>query len=291
MATINTTGSVNTIDTIEYLGRSLIQHGPFNERIYLMKLDPADMPGIVDDLLSLAEQEGYTKITAKVAATNAAPFLAAGFRHEAFLPGFYPDGTDASYMGCFLDPARANTFRYETVIKVINAALRKPCCEPPDSPGEGLSFREMDEADAPAMAALYKKIFATYPFPIFDPDYLVETMRSHIYYFGLEGPGGLRALASMETDPASGAVEMSDFATEPAIRGGGAATFLLGRMEKIAVERGFRLGFSIARSTSYGMNITFARTCYRYTGTMVNNSNISGHVESMNVWCKRLTAE
>ena len=288
---METTNSTDTIDTIEHLGRSLIQHGPFNQRIYLMKLDPADMPGIVDDLLRLAEDQGYTKITAKVAAPSVEPFLAAGFRHEAYLPGFYPDGTDAFYMGCFLDPARANTFRYETVIKVINAALRKPCCEPPDSPGHELSFREMEEADAPAMSALYRRVFATYPFPIFDPGYIVETMRSHIYYFGLEGPQGLRALASMETDPASGAVEMSDFATEPAIRGGGAATFLLGRMEKIAVERGFRLGFSIARSTSYGMNITFARTGYRYTGTMVNNTNIAGHVESMNVWFKRLAAD
>ena len=31
-------------DTLEKLGNSQIQHGPDNNRIYLMKLDPADLP-------------------------------------------------------------------------------------------------------------------------------------------------------------------------------------------------------------------------------------------------------
>jgi len=36
------------------------------------------------------------------------------------------------------------------------------------------------------------------------------------------------------------------------------------------------------------MNITFSRMGYRYSGTLLNNTNISGRLESMNVWYKFL---
>jgi hypothetical protein len=32
------------------------------------------------------------------------------------------------------------------------------------------------------------------------------------------------------------------------------------------------------------MNITFTRASYRFSGMLVNNTNISGGIESMNVW-------
>lgn len=277
-----------TIDVIEKLDNSLIHHGPFSNRIYVMKIAPADMPGLVDKLLVLAGERGYTKIVAKVGAAQRNSFLGAGFRHEAWLPGFMPDGSDASYMSLFLDPFRADTFKAATVVDVINTALRKPPRPAPEQAPEGLAFREMGEQDAAAMAALYGRVFATYPFPILDPDYIVRTMRSHIFYYGLENADGLVALASMETDPANSAVEMADFATEPAARGTGAAGFLLDRMEQAARAKGFCFSFSISRSTSYGMNIAFARAGYTYSGTMVNNTNIAGQVESMNVWYLRL---
>jgi hypothetical protein len=49
-------------DTLEKIGNSQIQHGPDNDRIYLIKLDPADLPDIADQLDALATERGYTKI-------------------------------------------------------------------------------------------------------------------------------------------------------------------------------------------------------------------------------------
>jgi len=37
------------------------------------------------------------------------------------------------------------------------------------------------------------------------------------------------------------------------------------------------------------MNITFARNNYSFAGTLINNTNISGQIESMNVWYKALS--
>ena len=39
---------------------------------------------------------------------------------------------------------------------------------------------------------------------------------------------------------------------------------------------------------SAGMNITFSKNGYKYGGTLVNNTDISGQIESMNVWFKNL---
>jgi len=81
---------------------------------------------------------------------------------------------------------------------------------------------------------------------------------------------------------------MTDFATLPSHRGRGIATHLLGVMDTHAREAGVRVAYTIARACSFGMNITFGRRGYRYAGTLVNNTQIAGSIESMNVWYKLL---
>ena len=39
----------------------------------------------------------------------------------------------------------------------------------------------------------------------------------------------------------------------------------------------------------YGMNISFSKMGYLYSGTVINNANISGDMESLNIWHKDLT--
>ena len=56
-------------------------------------------------------------------------------------------------------------------------------------------------------------------------------------------------------------------------------------------RRGILTAYTIARSLSYGMNITFARQGYRFGGTLTNNTEISGAIESMNVWYRSLAGD
>ena len=46
--------------------------------------------------------------------------------------------------------------------------------------------------------------------------------------------------------------------------------------------------YTIARSTSIPMNKTFLRLGYKYAGTLINNTNISGGIESMNLFYKHV---
>lgn len=57
-----------------------------------------------------------------------------------------------------------------------------------------------------------------------------------------------------------------------------------------AKRRGLLTAYTIARALSVGMNKTFAKCRYAFSGTLVNNTHISGHIQSMNVWWKDLRA-
>ena len=127
-------------------------------------------------------------------------------------------------------------------------------------------------------------MFASYPFPIHDPDYLIETMRSHVCYFVAEKDGKIAAASSGEMDQENRNAEMTDFATLPDHLGNGLAVHLLKFMEPEMRKRNIATLYTIARAISPGMNITFAKCGYTFGGTLINNTQISGSIESMNLW-------
>ena len=276
-------------DKIEGLGNSRIQHGTFNDRIYLMKLSCRDYPDIVNRLNNLAEYHGYSKIFAKVPESAGSLFRKNDYKVEASIPSFYNGEETGLFLGKFLQKNRQNSSDRETMRSVLKTAEEKAAL--PDSPAlpEEMQWRICVPDDAEEMAEAYRQIFETYPFPIRDPDYLRETMMANeVVYFAVECGGKIVSLASSEMCKKYRHVEMTDFATLPDYRRNGLATFLLSVMEEEMRRRGMKLTYTIARALSYGMNITFSRRGYQYSGTLLNNTNISGRLESMNVWYKFL---
>jgi putative beta-lysine N-acetyltransferase len=138
------------------------------------------------------------------------------------------------------------------------------------------------------MSRLYKAVFKTYPFPVFDPHFLIESINHHVTYFCIRTDNRIVALAASEKDPDNLAVEMTDFATLSGHRSQGMASCLLKAMEHEMIQQGLKTAFSIARSFSPEINITFVKNGYRYGGTLGNNTNIAGRIESMNIWYKHL---
>jgi putative beta-lysine N-acetyltransferase len=272
-------------DTIEKLGNSQIQHGPDNDRIYLMKLDPADMPGIIEQLNGLAARNGYTKIFAKIPAAQAPTFVENGYHREGIIPKFYGGKTDAAFLGKFIDPRREITPQRGEIERIITLAQSKNGKASGPLPG-GYTLRPATEDDAEELAAVYRAVFESYPFPIHDPDYLIETMRSHVCYFVAEKDGKIAAAASGEMDKENRNAEMTDFATLPNYLGNGLAVHLLKFMEPEMRKRGIATLYTIARAVSPGMNITFSKCGYTFGGTLINNTQISGAIESMNLWYK-----
>jgi putative beta-lysine N-acetyltransferase len=275
-------------DRIHTIGHSIIQHGPLSRRIYLMKLSPNDLPGIVRTLDELATTSGYTKIFAKVPSSDAGTFLARGYRREAIVPGLYDGTRDGLFMAKYLDESRARDPRDSEMRDILEAAIRKQDQGTGSEARREPSINTVSHADASEMSALYRQVFDSYPFPIHDPDYIRKNMLENIRYFCIREEGRIVSLASAEMDAESRNVEMTDFATLPDHRGSGHAVHLLARMEHEMAAIGIATAYTIARAMSPGMNITFAKLGYRYSGTLINNTNISGAIESMNVWYKHL---
>lgn len=203
---------------------------------------------------------------------------------ESSIPGFYhPD--DVCFLGEYYCQTRKQECESAQLSMVLAATRQQKQVAEQHLPG-GLVCRIAQERDTVAMAKVYRAVFASYPFPIVDPAYLKEVMGSTLF-FGIWAAGELIALSSAEMDEAFGSVEITDFATLDAFRGHGFALFLLQRMEQEMAARGIHNFYTIARAYSHGMNITFARNRYTYSGTLTKNTSIFGKLESMNVWYKR----
>lgn len=273
-------------DTITELEGATIQHGKLNNRIYLMNIGNAKPAALIAAMNELADTEGYTKIFAKVPSSKVRPFLEAGYQKEAEVAGFFEGKDDAVFVCAYFDDSRRISPDRAEIDEVIAHATRAEQVAP--APLPGVTLRQAEEADIPQMAQLYRSVFESYPFPIHDPDYIKETMHSHVDYFLVEENGMLAALSSAEMDVNNRNVEMTDFATHTEFRGRRLAVHLLLHMEQAMRNRGMACAYTIARAISYPMNLTFSRLGYGLGGLLINNTNISGQIETMAVWHKRL---
>lgn len=276
-------------DRMEYLSDgSLIQQGPYNHRIYLMKIGDGVQKGLPLELIKRAGQLGYSKIFAKVPEAKKSDFTAAGYQLEAAVPGFYNGDEGGLFLAYYLNEERSNEGDRELYEHNLQLALERASLESSPLDDSIYQLRPCTESDLDEMARLYGRVFPSYPFPIYDPAYLAETMESHVDYFCIEREGKLLALSSAEMDLENGNVEMTDFATLQVGRGNGLALHLLKRMEVAMRDKGLKTAYTIARAASAGMNITFAKGGYTFGGRLKNNTNISGRIESMNIWYKSL---
>lgn len=277
-------------DRIETFGQSTIQHGKHSDRVYLMKLGRDDLPELLTHLEELANRSGYSKIFAKVPDDRLDHFRRHGYRPEARVPRFYRGNRAAHFMGKYLSPQRREEPRPNRVAEVLELARAKTPLPQAPTLTEGYGWRPLDPDDAQAMVAVYRRVFASYPFPIHNPAYLEETMAENVRYHGIFRDDRLVAIASAELDKSGGNGEMTDFATLPEERGQGLANYLLTRLEEAAAQEGIVTAYTIARAYSFGMNITFAKLGYDFGGTLTRNTQISGDLESMNVWYKPLVS-
>lgn len=287
-------------DVIATLGNSVVQHGLENDRVYLMKLDAADLPEIIPAINGLAAEHNYSKAFVKVPGGAQSLFEEDGYRVEAIVPALFRDagpqdslaGQDSEnglFMARYYDDSRKVDRDATLVHNVLEAARLKAAAHHDVTLPDACELRVARPENCDAMAALYRRTFASYPFPIHDPEYLAETMATHVLYAGIWAESQLLALASAEIDHYNSNAELTDFATDPQCRGRGFASLLLQHLEKELQPRDIKTGYTIARAPSYGMNICFAQNGYQFSGTLVNNTQIAGSLESMNVWHKDLS--
>jgi putative beta-lysine N-acetyltransferase len=275
-------------DKIEKMGDSIVQYGPHNDRINVMRLSINDMPDIVYSLIDMAMKNKYSKIFIKVPECAVDNFLNAGYLIEAHVPAFFEGYESGYFMAKYLDKSRAIEMKNNIVESVLSKAKSIAGKWKIPSMQDGFTFHKAGPDDAKELAGLYGKVFSTYPFPINSATYLCKTMEKNLKYYCMRWNGRMVGACSAEMDPASQNVELTDFATLPLYQGKGITTYMLHQIEQNMSREGMKLAYTITRATSYPINRVFSAAGYKYGGRLTNNTNICGTLESMNVWYKYL---
>lgn len=265
----------------------MLQHGRSNDRVYIMKLNKASAGKVLKKAESLALEEGYGKIFAKIPHSAVEIFKASGFEEEAKVPGFYRGKEDGAFLSKYLKQERSQLENGKNIKNIIDIA----CSRNPKKIKRFSRVKNLGSEHAQEIASIYSAVFESYPFPVHDPEFLKENMQADVRYFGIYHDGKLVSVSSSEKDPKSQSVEMTDFATLPEFRGKKYALQLLNCMDQEMQKEKFKTAYTIARANSPSMNVTFANAGYKFSGTLKKNTNISGSIESMNIWYKDLSEE
>ncbi len=274
-------------DTIEkFLEGTVLQHGKHNDRVYLLKTTNKDIPEIFPILEDLVYSKKYSKVVCKVPKSVAPTFFANGFIMEAYIPGFYNTKEDMFFVSKFLNSDRLLHIE-NNYLETFSEILKKEKKQTYQN-NITFSFRELTTLDVKEITQLFTIVFKTYPFPVHEEEYVLKTMQENVRYFGAFQGEKLAAIASSEMDTKAGNAEMTDFATHPDFKGNHLAIQLLNKMEKAMKAYQIKTLYTIARLKSVPMNLTFIRNSYKYSGTLIKNTNISGDIESMNIYYKHL---
>jgi hypothetical protein len=115
-------------DRVEIISKSLVQHGPNNDRIYLMKVHPEEkVDRLIDQLHNLALLKGYTKIFVNVPENIHHLFLNHDFKLEATVSNLH-GGLMGCFLGKYLDERRG--FLKENEKRLIEVVKASADCVP-----------------------------------------------------------------------------------------------------------------------------------------------------------------
>ena len=92
-------------------------------------------------------------------------------------------------MAAYTDESRARIRDREMADKIIDTARKAAPYDPSTAAENGMTCSVLGPEDAEEMVNVYRTVFSTYPFPIFDPRYLRETMEDNLVYFGIRDEG------------------------------------------------------------------------------------------------------
>lgn len=274
-----------TFDIIEYVGESELHHGVWNDRVYLKEVHESDLGSIFERVADLTKNKKYGKILSKVPRWALEAFLKQGYQVEAEIPNLYGGQTDGYFLAGYPNKQRVRRDRKEErFIESVKTIALATMDATPKIPYKGMEVRRLGEKQLPELSRLHKKVFSTYPYPIFDTDYLRECLDGPYEFFGLYRDQRLTEAAIVDFNPEAKYAEIIDFAIPGECKGQNLSYHLIAAIKEEARKREVRTLFSSVRATSYGLNITLKKQGFQLGGTLVNNTRVGDSLESMNIW-------
>ncbi|PKM58152.1 MAG: putative beta-lysine N-acetyltransferase [Firmicutes bacterium HGW-Firmicutes-3] len=271
------------------MGRSKVQHGQHNDRIFVDDYKHALDPYLIDQLDLMVEDHEYGKIIAKTPKAAKIKFIRNGFDQEGKIPGFYNGKKACFFMAKYTNSDRKVVKNKDELTAIVQEAKKKISnINDLNTIKEGYNMKLLDLRDAKMIADIYDQVFKTHPYPIEDPSYIIDKMGHETLYFGLFKHDELIGVSACCVNFHEENVEVTDFAILPKYRGYNLSMHLMRKMETVMIAAGMKTAYTMTRSGSHSMNKIFGKSGYKYGGTLWNNNQISGGIESMNIWYKSL---
>lgn len=263
----------------------------YSRRLKVLSYEATSYRALADRLSYLARANDFDKIFVKARRDDWSRFLALGFLMEGVMK-YYFRGEDAFVLSKFLSAERlASPHLIEETALIEKLLQSRGGYEAVPLP-DGYRIIAAGTEHIPQMVRLYRRVFSSYPSPLTHPDYIDQTMQRHVLYRVVENARGeVVSAASAEVDEANSTAELTDCATRASDRGKGLMYALLTDIEDHLRQQGIYSGYTLARATSVGMNRVFYRLGYEYSGRLINNCDIAGSYEDMNIWVKKLARE
>jgi putative beta-lysine N-acetyltransferase len=258
----------------------------YNRRLKVLDYEAVDYGAMLRRVNELADANSFDKVFVKAHESDWQKFLPYGYQMEGILKYFYR-GENAFVMSKFRTVERA----HNTLVVEENALIEKLMGIGADHAKralpDGFEMFACDESHISELVELYRDVFSTYPSPLTNPDYVQQTMRRDMIYRAIRNDeGAIVSAASAEIDKKHSNAEVTDCATTHAGRGQGLMQHLVERIVDDLSDMDIMTSYTLARAASFGMNIVFMRAGFEYCGRLINNCDIYGQYEDMNIWVK-----
>lgn len=260
----------------------------YNRRLKILDYDATDYTAMVRRLAWLAESNHFDKIFVKASSEDFQTFLSHGYMMEGVLR-YYFRGDDAYVLSRFSSTSRVHSADLVAEAQLVEELIYNsaPSDELKPLP-EGVRIVQAGAEHIPALVATYRSVFETYPSPLTSADFIKSTMDRNVLYAMAMRDNEALAAASADVNEKYSNAEMTDCATFPQARGQGLMQHILLALEAELRERKITTAYTLARAASVGMNRVFFRLGYEFSGRLINNCDIFGTFEDMNIWVKRL---
>ncbi|WP_333859335.1 putative beta-lysine N-acetyltransferase [Clostridium sp.] len=256
-----------------------------NSRVKIIRFDNISIQ-IIRKIIFFASKEYLGKIICNCNTDFFESFLKAGFQLEGKIEGYFK-GKDAYCMSYFIEDQRKLYSNSDKEDLILRQSLNIKNTFIHDNNFK-YHIRNAVKSDSKEIAALFSYIFFTYPSPVFDEEYLKQTMNEKVLYKVAVDNGKIVSVASADMDKGNLNAEITDCATYPQYRSKGLLSNIIYSLESELKNMGFMTLYSLSRAIYPGINFVLSKHDYRFTGKLINNCNICGGFENMNIWVKNI---
>lgn len=241
-------------------------------------------------IICFSSSKQMGKIICNSDIANSELLIQAGFCVEGKIEGFFK-GKDALCMSYFIDSKRKVSSDSAQKDMLIDKSLNiQNTYRKSINNTTSYSIRTATPKDTDQIIELFSTVFSTYPSPVYEEDFLKETMNGKVLYKVAVLEGKIIGIASADMDTDNLNAEITDCATYPEHRGKGILSNIIYQLEEELKNMNFITLYSLSRAINPGINMVLSKHNYKYTGRLINNCNICGAFEDMNIWTKNISS-